>query len=141
MPEKITKKAVDALISRAKAEGKTRYIFDSELKGFAALATKTGTCNYFFEYRLKGAGGSPKRVTLGRHGALTPDEARRRASIELGNVARGTDVAQERKDARARLKAGTFRDLSESYFAVNGRQEKTGEWKSRHWKETHTMLE
>jgi len=46
MPEKITKKAVDALISRAKAEGKTCYIFDSEQKGFAVLATKTGVCNY-----------------------------------------------------------------------------------------------
>jgi len=70
MPEKITKKTVDALISRAKADKKTCYIFDSELKGFAVLATKTGACNYFFEYRLKGAGGSPKRVTLGRHGVL-----------------------------------------------------------------------
>jgi integrase len=141
MPEKITKKAIDALKARAQAEGKTRYIFDSEVTGFAALATKTGTCNYFIEYRLRGAGGSPKRVTLGRNGALTPDQARQVAKEELGKVARGADVAQERKDARAKLKAGTFRDLSESYFGANGKQEKTGEWKSRHWKETHVMLE
>ena len=141
MPEKITKKAIDALKARAQAEEKTRYIFDSEVTGFAALATKTGTCNYFIEYRLRGAGGSPKRVTLGRHGALTPDQARQAAKEELGKVARGADIAQERKEARAKLKAGTFRDLSESYFADNGKREKTGEWKSRHWKETHAMLE
>jgi hypothetical protein len=141
MPEKITKKAVDALKAQAKEEGKTRYLFDSDFRGFGALATKTGTCSYFVEYRLRGAGGSPKRVTLGKHGALTPDQARQAAKEELGKVARGADVAQERKDARAKLKAGTFRDLSESYFAANGKQEKTGEWKSRHWKETHVMLE
>ena len=59
----------------------------------------------------------------------------------MAKSAGGTDMAQERKDARARLKAGTFRELSESYFAANGKREKTGEWKSRHWKETHAMLE
>ena len=141
MPEKITKKSIDALRSEAVAQRKTRYLFDSEFRGFGALATKTGTCSYFVEYRLSGTGGSPKRVTLGKHGALTPDEARKLAKEQLGKVAGGTDVAQERKDARAKLKAGTFRDLSESYFAANGKREKTAEWKSRHWKETHTMTE
>ena len=93
------------------------------------------------QYRLGGRGAPTKRLTLGKHGVLTPDEARKRAKEELGQVAAGTDIAQERKDERAKLKAGTLRDLSESYFAVNGMGGKTGEWKSRHWKETHTMLE
>ena len=141
MPEKITKKSIDALRSEAVAQQKTRYIFDSEFTGFGALATKTGICTYFAEYRMRGAGGSSKRVTLGRHGALTPDEARRLAKEELGKVARGADVAQERNDARAKLKAGTFRDLSESYFTANGKREKTGEWKSRRWKEVHAMID
>ena len=141
MPEKITKRAIDALRSEAVAQQKTRYLFDNEFTGFGALATKTGICTYFAEYRMRGAGGSSKRVTLGRHGALTPDEARRLAKEELGKVARGADVAQERKDARAKLKAGTFRDLSESYFAANGKREKTGEWKSRRWKEVHAMID
>ena len=66
MPEKITKKAVDALRAKAKKEGKTCYLFDSEFRGFGAVATKTGSCSYFVEYRLRGAGGSPKRVTLGK---------------------------------------------------------------------------
>jgi hypothetical protein len=126
---------------KAKEEGKTRYLFDSDFRGFGALATKTGSCSYFVEYRPRGAGGSPKRVTLGKHGALTPDQARQLAREELGKVARGADIAQERKDKRAQLKAGTFRDLSESYFAANGKQEKTGEWKSRHSKETQVMLD
>lgn len=119
MPEKITKKAVDALVARAKQEGKTRYIFDSELKGFAVLATKTGTCNYFFEYRLKGAGGSPTRVTLGRHGALTPDEARRRAAVDLGKVADNRDVAQEKKEARKKLTGQTLKAAIERFLELN----------------------
>jgi integrase len=133
MPEKITKKAVDALIARAKQEGKTRYIFDSELKGFAVLATKTGTCNYFFEYRLKGAGGSPKRVTLGRHGALTPDEARRRTSVELGKVADNRDVAQEKREAREKLTGEILLDLIKRYLTGHAKP-------TRYWTEKRARL-
>ena len=80
-------------------------------------------------------------MVIGKHGVLTPDEARRRAQVELGKVAGGKDVAQAKKDERAKLKAGTFRDLSEAWFTVEGKQPKTGEWKSRRWKEVHAMLE
>ena len=141
MTDKITKKTIDALRADARALAKTRYLFDSEFTGFGALATKTGNCSYFVEYRLGGIGGSPRRVTLGKHGILTPEEGRQRAKEELGKVARGADIAQEKKEARAKLKAGTFRDLSERYFAINGKREKTDDWKSRRWKEVHAMLE
>jgi hypothetical protein len=133
MPEKITKKCVDALIARAKGEGKTCYIFDSELKGFAVLATKTGVCNYIFEYRLKGAGGSPKRLTIGRHGALTPDEARRRAVGFAGDVSKNKDVAQEEKKARARLTGLSLRELLERFLAQH-------EKPTRYWKEKRARL-
>ncbi len=141
MKTKITKRAVDELRSKAKGEGRTLYVRDDELTGFGVLSTKAGACSYFVEYRLGGRGTTQKRMTIGKHGVLTPDEARKLAKEELGRVARRVDVAQERKDERAKLKARTFRDLSESYFEANGRQEKTGDWKSRHWKETHAMLE
>ncbi len=97
------------------------------------LATKTGTCNYFFEYRLKGAGGSPTRVTLGRHGALTPDEARRRAAVDLGKVADNRDVAQEKKAAREKLTGQTLRELIERY--LDGHAKPT-----RYWKEKQARL-
>jgi integrase len=138
---KITKRAIDDLRSRAEAEGRTLYLRDDELTGFGALCTKTGACSYFIEYRLGGRATAQKRMTIGKHGVLTPDQARQRAKEELGKVARGADVSQAKKDERAKLKAGTFRDLSEGYFAAKGKQAKTGEWVSRHWKETHTMME
>ena len=140
MKGKITKKAIDALIADAKAASGAVFLWDNELAGFGAKATGSA-CSYVVQYRLDGRGAPTKRLTLGKHGVLTPDEARKRAKEELGKVARGADVAQEKKDERARLKAGTFRNLSESYFAVNGVVGNTGEWKSRHLKETHTMLE
>ena len=138
---RITKRAIDDLRSEAKSEGRTLYLRDDELTGFGALSTKAGACSYFVEYRPDGRGTTQKRMTIGKHGALTPDEARKLAKEELGKVARRVDVAQERKEERARLKADTFRDVSERYFAVNGKREKTGEWESRRWKEVHAMLE
>jgi integrase len=140
MKDRITKRAIDALIAEAKASEKPLLLWDSELTGFGAKAT-AGACSYIVQYRLGGRGAPTKRLTLGKHGALTPDEARKRAKEELGKVAAGKDIAQERKDARAKLKAGTFRDLSEQWFATEGRQPKTGEWKSRRWKEVHAMLD
>ena len=138
---RITKRAIDDLRSKAKSEGRTLYLRDDELTGFGAISTKAGACSYFVEYRLGGRGTTQKRMTIGKHGALTPDEARKLAKEELGKVARRVDVAQERKAERAKLKAGSFRELSESYFAAEGKREKTGEWKSRRWKEVHAMLE
>jgi len=138
---RITKRAIDDLRIKAKSEGRTLYLRDDELTGFGAISTKAGACSYFVEYRLGGRGTTQKRMTIGKHGALTPDEARKLAKEELGKVARRVDVAQDRKAERAKLKAGSFRELSESYFAAEGKREKTGEWKSRRWKEVHAMLE
>jgi integrase len=114
MPEKITKKSIDALRSKSVAEGKTNYLFDSELKGFGALATQKGVCSYFTQYRF---GGTSKRVALGRHGNLTPDEARKLAKSELGKVAHGVDVAQAKKDARQKLTGATLKDAIERFLA------------------------
>ena len=69
----------------------------SDLTGFGAVCTKTVSCSYFIEYRLGGRGTQSKRLTIGKHGVLTPDEARKVAKAELGKVARGTDVAQAKK--------------------------------------------
>lgn len=55
------------------------------------LVAPTETKTYFVRYRPRNMGSSaPKRfVVLGRHGPLTPDEARARARTLLGAVAAG----------------------------------------------------
>ena len=133
MTEKITKRAIDALRSKAQAAGKTCYIFDSVERGFAALATKKGTVNYFIEYRLKGAGGSPKRLTIARHGPMTCEQARQLARQELNKVYSGTDVAQERRDAREKPPGLTFADGVEAFLKVHAKQ-------TRYWKEKRARL-
>ena len=83
MREKITKRLIDALRQSAQEAGKSLYCFDLETTGFGAVATKTGSCSYWIEYRLGGRGAPSRRVTIGKHGKMTPDEARRRRSKSL----------------------------------------------------------
>jgi integrase len=130
---KITKRAVDGLAAQAKAEGRVLYAWDADLSGFGLRAGKTGV-SYFVEYRLGGRGTKNQRMTIGKHGVLTPDEARKLAKEELGKVARGSDVAQEKADARRKLAAGTFKDAVERYLATAGRG-------NRSWPETRRLLE
>ena len=72
----ITKRTIDALSTTRHHE----YVWDNELPGFGVRVTAGGFKAYVVQYRLPGLGrrGTVKRVTLGAHGALTPDEARRR---------------------------------------------------------------
>ena len=72
-------------------------------------------------------------MTIGKHGALTPDEARKRAKDELGKVARGADVAQAKKEAREKLAGGTLLDLIERYLKGHAKP-------TRYWKEKQARL-
>ena len=130
---RITKRAIDDLRGRAKSEGRTLYLRDDELTGFGAVSTKAGACSYFVEYRLGGRGTTQKRMAIGKHGALTPDEGRKRAKDELGKVARGADVAQEKKEAREKLTSATFRDLAERYLDMHAKP-------GRYWPEKRVRL-
>ena len=133
MRDKITKRTVEALREQAIANGKTHYLWDSELTGFGVVSTKTGSCSYFIEYRLGGRGTPSKRVTLGKHGVLKPDQARKVSKEELGKVARGTDVAQTKKDARSKLTGATFKDVVERYLAIHAKD-------TRYWREKRLRL-
>ena len=131
---KITKRLVDSLKAEAASEGRTLYMWDEGLTGFGLVATRTGAASYFVEYRLGGRGTPSKRVTIGKHGALTPDAARKLAQERLGEVAKGRDVAQEKQDTRRKLAAGTFKDAVERYLATKGKGNKS-------WPETQRLLE
>jgi integrase len=66
---------------------------------------------YLVQYR---AGGRTRRVGLGVHGAVTPDQARKLARDRLGAVARGEDPAEE---IRTRRRAPTVAALCERFLA------------------------
>lgn len=117
----ITKRVVDGLRAQAKEDGRTLYLWDADTRGFGVLATKTGSVSYFVEYRLGGRGAKNQRMTIGKHGVLTPDEARKLAKEQLGKVARGDDVAQAKKEAREKLTSQTLKEAIERFLDTNKR--------------------
>ena len=106
---KLTKRSVDAAVSRP-----GRYfVWDTDLKGFGLRVAESGTKTYIVRYRPRGLGrGAPKRfVVLGRHGPVTPDEARDRAKAILGAVAAGQDPAKERAQSEDEITLASLVDL------------------------------
>ena len=68
---RVTKRIVD---TAAKQE-KDSYIWDDELTGFGVKITPAGKKVFLIQYRLGGAKGRTRRVTLGHLGPVTCDEA------------------------------------------------------------------
>jgi hypothetical protein len=108
---KLTKRAIDAA-----TPGTSRYIlWDEELRGFGVRVELSGTKTYLIRYRSGGGRSAPLRqMVIGRHGVLTPEEARREARIQLARVAKGDDPAGERSTKRKEL---TIALLVERYVA------------------------
>jgi integrase len=107
---RITKRLVDSL----KPSGDDRFVWDDTLIGFGVRVQPTGSKSYVVKYRAGSGRGAPtRRVTLGRIGTLTPDEARALARKMLGAVAHGSDPAALRAAER---RASTFRELAEIFL-------------------------
>ncbi len=70
------------------------FLRDVDLKGFAVRLLPSGLRSYVVEKRIDGR---IRRMTLGRHGELTPVQARKLAQAKLGQIAMGIDPVAERK--------------------------------------------
>ena len=81
---RITKRTVDAL----SVEAEDAVFWDRDLAGFGVRVHATGRKVYVVQSR--GPTG-PKRVTLGRHGDMSTDEARKRAAVVIDRIKRGED--------------------------------------------------
>ena len=91
---KLTKMVVDEMV----ATDRDVTIWDETLPGFGVKASPGGTKSYVVQYR--NAEGRTRRLTLGRHGALTPDSARKLAIKRMGEVASGRDPLAEKQATR-----------------------------------------
>ena len=98
-------------VERLKAEKDTVF-WDRELTGFGVRVYPTGGKVYVVQAR--GPGG-PKRVTVGRHGVLGAEQARRRAALLIARVKAGETPAPESTAAR---EAGgpTVEELARRYL-------------------------
>jgi integrase len=107
--ERITKRIVDSVQPRNKAF----IIFDAAIKGFGVRVMTTGAKSFILEYRPHPGGrGTPKRrMSLGRYGALTVDQARTAALNALAHIRLGADPQAEKSGQRASPTVADLIDL------------------------------
>lgn len=106
----LIKRVVDA----SKPRAKRYHVWDSELAGFGLRVESTGVKTFIAKYRAEGGGrrAPERRVTIGRYGTLTPEQARKEAKKILGGVAIGADPAAEIKAKRLEMR---FKELIDLY--------------------------
>jgi integrase len=114
----ISKRTVDA----AKPAVKDQFLWDKDVSGFGLKVTPSGSKIYIFQYRIARPGEAErttaKRYTIGKHGKLTPDQARKRAKELAALVEQGIDPRQRDLDAIAA--EDKARQLAEERAALEG---------------------
>lgn len=119
---KLSKRTVDALPPRDKAF----IAFDDDVKGFGVRVMPSGSKSFVLEYR-PGAGGrgvAKRRLTLGRCGSMTVEQARKAALDALAHIRLGSDPHAAKMGHRAALAVS---DLIDAFIAGHvGTKLKTG---------------
>jgi integrase len=87
-------------------------LFDRDLPGFGVRIRPSGIVTYVLQFCS--AEGRSQRLSLGRHGPVTCEQARLDALRMLGRVAHGENPAADRRIARTAM---TVVELGERYFA------------------------
>src|SRR6476659_6288648 len=103
---RLTKRIVDD----APAKSAKYFVWCSELPGFGVRIFPTGKRVYYADYR--NSAGARKRMSIGHHGKVTTEEARKLAISTLGAAVKGEDPAAERATQR---KSITVRELCDRY--------------------------
>ena len=109
---RLTKRIIDAIEPAEKDVWK----WDDELPGFGVRVKPSGVKSYMIQYRNRD--NATRRFTFGRHGVLTPDQARSEARQLLASVGRGDDPSAGRKTERL---APTMSDLLDRYLSEHVR--------------------
>ena len=111
---RITKSLVDKLPAppfKPSGVPTQQFYRDSAIPGFGVRITSHGAISFIVEKRING---KVKRLTLGRYGNLTVEEARKEAQKVLGKVAKGEDPLAEKREKK--LKSVTLLEAFEDYL-------------------------
>jgi len=108
---RISKRSVDAL--QCPPDKDRVFLWDDALSGFGVCALPSGKKSYVAQFRKNGRS---RRISIGDHGRLTPEEARSEAKERFGEIEKGADPAEERRSARA---VKTFREVAENFMEMH----------------------
>ena len=90
--------------------------------GFGVAVSPSGVRTFILQYRPAGSA-IPRRLTIGRYGALTLDQARAEARKALYNAQYGKDPVEAKQEAR---RGETLKDLAHTYVEREAKKLKTG---------------
>lgn len=105
---KFTKANIEKL--ELPGSGQRIMIWDPDFPGFGLRITPSGKM-YIVQSRVNG---TSRRVSLGKHGVITLQQARRKAQGELAKMNEGIDPVVEKKTKEAYCK--TLRDIINEYI-------------------------
>lgn len=108
--KRITKRLVDSLSAGASEY----FVWDSKVPGFGLRVQPSGVMSYVAKYRAGSGRAAPtRRITLGRVGKITPDEAEKLAKRVLGAVVHGADPAAAKSADR---RAATLKEIADLFL-------------------------
>ena len=97
-------------VENEKPTDKERFVWDDKLSGFGLRVMPTGVKSFIIQYRNMSS--ISRRLTIGKYGVLTPDEARKLAKEKLADAIKGFDPAQAKLEQR---RATTVKEGSHSW--------------------------
>src|SRR5476651_1779168 len=98
MPHKFTKTFIDSL-PLTDQPGKQVFYYDAHLKGFGLRVGNT-VKTYIAETKINR---KTVRVTIGKHGALAPEEARKLAKEKLATMAQNINPNAIEKENKIKI--------------------------------------
>lgn len=105
MVVKLTEREIERLT--CPKDRRDKLVFDTEQKGLAVRVVAAGSKSYLVQYFIAGR---RSRVPLGSVNAISLAAARAAARAMLGDKAKGTDPAAERKTQAEKVKAEALRE-------------------------------
>ena len=109
---KLTKSVVDKL---SVPENSPTFYRDDEIRGFGVKVFTSGVKTFFLEKKINGRS---RRMSIGRYGELTVEQARREATKLAGQIVTGGDPVTEK--AQKKIASKSLREVFETYM---GRRE------------------
>lgn len=106
---RLTKRAIDAIRPDMQSDV---VVWDDDVAGFGLRVKSSGAKSFIVQYRNRY--GRSRRLTLGRYGVLTPNEARTAAKLALAEVMRGGDPVEVKAAERGAM---SMAELCNEYLA------------------------